>query len=468
MLKTLIVDDQAAVRTALEVLFDLHGLPVLVAGSPREALELVASEDVGVVVQDMNFTEATTAGHEGLQLLRDIKRMDPDLPVVAMTAWTSLEMAVQLIKEGASDYLAKPWDDTKLVNTVKNLLRMRELSQENTRLRAGGARVRAELARKHDLRGVLYTSPAMHEVVSLVVKVAPADVPVLITGPNGAGKEQVAEMVQANSRRADRPFVKVNCGGLPDQLLEAELFGAEPGAYTGATKLRVGRFEEAHGGTLFLDEIGNLSLTGQAKLLRVLQLGEYQRLGSNVTRKVDVRVISATNVNLRRAIQEGTFREDLYFRLAVIEVNLPALKDRPEDVPVLAEHFLRKHQPEGEALRLSAGAQQALLAHDWPGNVRELQNRLQRAVLVRKGATLEAADLGLSEGGHPVKPTAEPAPASAPLSADETAERAAVERALAEAGGVVSRAAAQLGLSRQAFYRRMERLGLSVERRLKG
>jgi len=468
MLKTLIVDDQAAVRTALEVLFDLHELPMLVAGSPREALELVASEDVGVVVQDMNFTEATTSGHEGLQLLRDLKRLDPDLPVVAMTAWTSLEMAVRLIKEGASDYLAKPWDDTKLVNTVKNLLRLRELALENTRLRAGGARVRAELARKHDLRGVLYTSPAMHEVVSLVVKVAPADVPVLITGPNGAGKEQVAEMVQANSRRKERPFVKVNCGGLPDQLLEAELFGAEAGAYTGATKLRVGRFEEAHGGTLFLDEIGNLSMAGQAKLLRVLQLGEYQRLGSGVTRKVDVRVISATNVNLPRAIQEGTFREDLYFRLAVIEVGLPALKDRPEDVPLLAEHFLARYQPEGEAVKLGAGARQALLAHDWPGNVRELQNRIQRAVLVRKGATLEAADLGLSEGGHPIKPASEPPPASLPLSADEAAERAAVEQALADARGVVSRAAAQLGLSRQAFYRRLERLGLSVERRLRG
>jgi DNA-binding NtrC family response regulator len=468
MLKTLIVDDQPAVRTALEVLLDLHGLPVLVAGSPREALDLVASEDVGVVVQDMNFTEATTSGHEGLQLLRDIRRLDPDLPVVAMTAWTSLEMAVQLIKEGASDYLAKPWDDTKLVNTVKNLLRLRELSLENTRLRAGGARARAELARKHDLRGVIYASPAMHEVVSLVVKVAPADVPVLITGPNGAGKEQVAEMVQANSRRRDRPFVKVNCGGLPDQLLEAELFGAEPGAYTGATKLRVGRFEEAHGGTLFLDEIGNLSLTGQAKLLRVLQLGEYQRLGSSVTRKVDVRVISATNVNLPRAIQEGTFREDLYFRLAVIEVGLPALKDRPEDVPLLAEHFLHKYQPEGEEVHLSAGARQALLAHDWPGNVRELQNRIQRAVLVRKGVTLEAADLGLSESGLPGRPAAEPPPPAAPPSSDEAAERAAVEQALAEARGVVSRAAAQLGLSRQAFYRRMERLGLSVERRLRG
>jgi DNA-binding NtrC family response regulator len=466
MLRTLIVDDQAAVRTALEVLFDLHGLPTLVASSPRQALDLVASEDVGVVVQDMNFTEATTSGHEGMQLLRDIKRLDPDLPVVLMTAWTSLELAVQLIKEGASDYLAKPWDDTKLVNTVKNLLRLRELSLENTRLRAQGTRARAELARKHDLRGVIYASPAMHEVVSLVMKVAPSDVPVLVTGPNGAGKEQVAEMVQANSRRKDKPFVKVNCGGLPDQLLEAELFGAEPGAYTGATRLRVGRFEEAHGGTLFLDEIGNLSLAGQSRLLRVLQLGEFQRLGSNVTRRVDVRVISATNVDLPKAIQAGTFREDLYFRLAVIEVNLPALKDRPEDVPLLAEHFLSRFQPEGEVLQLGPGARQALLAHDWPGNVRELHNRLQRAVLVRKSAVLTALDLGLSEGGAPERATG--GGMASGLTPEETDERALVEQALAEAGGVVSRAAAQLGLSRQALYRRMERLGLSLERRLKG
>jgi DNA-binding NtrC family response regulator len=468
MLRTLIVDDQPAVRTALEVLFDLHGLPTLVASSPREALALVSSEDVGVVVQDMNFTEATTSGHEGMQLLRDLKRLDPDLPVVLMTAWTSLELAVQLIKGGASDYLAKPWDDTKLVNTVKNLLRLRELSLENTRLRAQGTRARAELARKHDLRGLIYASPAMHEVVSLVVKVAPSDVPVLVTGPNGAGKEQVAEMVQANSRRKDKPFVKVNCGGLPDQLLEAELFGAEPGAYTGATRLRVGRFEEAHGGTLFLDEIGNLSLAGQARLLRVLQLGEFQRLGSNVTRRVDVRIISATNVDLPRAIQAGTFREDLYFRLAVIEVGLPALKDRPEDVPLLAEHFLGRFQPEDEVLQLGPGARQALLAHDWPGNVRELHNRLQRAVLVRKSAVLTALDLGLSEGGAPARTTDSGAPPpTSDLTPEETDERAQVEQALAEAGGVVSRAAAQLGLSRQALYRRMERLGLSLERRLK-
>jgi DNA-binding NtrC family response regulator len=463
MSKVLIVDDQPAVRTALEVLLDLEGLEVLTAASPREALELVAREDVGVVVQDMNFTAATTSGSEGVALLRELKRLDPQLPVVLMTAWTSLETAVQLVKEGASDYLAKPWDDQKLLATVKNLLRLREVQQENTRLRAGGERARAALAGRYDLRGLVYASPAMHEVVSLVARVAPADVPVLLTGPNGAGKEGLAEMVQANSRRRAGPFVKVNCGGLPDALLDAELFGAEAGAYTGATRARAGRFEEAHGGTLFLDEVGNLSLAGQAKLLRVLQTGEFQRLGSNATRRADVRLVSATNLDLPRAIRAGTFREDLYFRLAVIEVQVPALRERAEDVVPLAEHFLQAFA-EGAPVRFSPRARSALLAHDWPGNVRELRNRVQRAVLVRGADLLEARDLGLTEGGAP-EPGAVPLP---PEEAPDEGERQAVQRALEEAGGVVSRAAAQLGVSRQALYRRMERLGLTLERRLKG
>ena len=469
MSKVLIVDDQPAVRTALEVLLDLHGIETLSAASPEAALALVAEEEVGVVLQDMNFAAATTSGEEGAKLLADIHGLDPELPVVLMTAWASLEMAVQLVKQGASDYLAKPWDDAKLVTTVKNLLRLREVQQENTRLRARSAHARAALASRFDLRGILYASPQMHEVVSLVARVAPADVPVLLTGPNGAGKEQLAEMVQANSRRKDRPFVKVNCGGLPDTLLEAELFGAEAGAFTGATKARPGRFEEANGGTLFLDEIGNLSLAGQAKLLRVLQTGEFQRLGSNVTRKADVRVVSATNVDLPKAIREATFREDLYFRLAVIEIQVPALRERVEDIPLLAEHFLRAFSEDGERLRLGAPAMAALQAHDWPGNVRELRNRVQRAVLVRAGEELRPAELGLSEAGVPVQ-SSDAAAVSVPAdqgNATSEAERRELEAALAAAGGVVSRAATQLGISRQAFYRRLERLGISLERRLR-
>jgi len=389
VLKVLVVDDQPAVCTALELLFELQGIPTLVANDPERALSLIASEDIGAVVQDMNFRRDATDGEEGAKLLRSIKRLDPDLPVLIMTAFTSLEAAVQLIKEGASDYIAKPWDDDKLVSTVNNLVRLRELSQENTRLRAQGLRARHELAGSYDLCGLVYASLQMHEVVSLAVKVARSDAAVLITGPNGAGKERLALIIQANSRRRDKPFVQVNAGGLPDDLLEAELFGAEAGAYTGAKKLRIGRFEEANGGTLFLDEIGNLSPNGQMKLLRVLQTGEFQRLGSNATRKTDVRLISATNANLPRLIQQGQFREDLYFRLNVIELAIPALRDRPDDIEPLAELLLHNHATADhrENLVLGRDAKQALLDHEWPGNVRELDNRIQRAVLVAKPAT---------------------------------------------------------------------------------
>jgi DNA-binding NtrC family response regulator len=459
MVKVLVVDDQQSVCTALEVLFDLHGMQTITAGSPEEAIDAIEREDIGVVIQDMNFRQGTTSGNEGVELMRSIRRIDPDVPIVLMTAFTSLEMAVQLIKEGANDYLAKPWDDSKLVATVKNLMRLRELSQENMRLVAQGRRARQELARRYDLRGLVYQSPQMQEVVSLAVRVAGANVPVLITGPNGSGKEKVAEIVQANSRRNDKPFVRVNSGGLPDTLLDAELFGAEAGAYTGATKTRMGRFEEAHGGTLFLDEIGNLSPNGQMKLLRVLQTGEFQRLGSNVTRKSDVRVISATNINLAAAIEAGSFREDLYFRLNVIEVQVPALRDRPDDIVPLAEFFVKEGiAGSEESVTLSEEARQALVAHEWPGNVRELQNKVQRSLLVRRSAVIQADDLGLAPGHVTAPGSSEP-----PLLGVDS-ERAEIEKALREARGVVARAAAQLGMSRQALYRRMERVGIALER----
>jgi DNA-binding NtrC family response regulator len=476
VLKVLVIEDQPAVCTALELLFDLHGMPTLVANEPERALALIASEDIGAVVQDMNFHRGATSGEEGLDLLRAIRRLDPDLPVLIMTAFTSLESAVQLMKEGASDYIAKPWDDQKLVSTMKNLVRMRELSQENTRLRAQRSLARQELSKTYDLCGLVYESPQMHEVVSLAVKVARSDAAILITGPNGAGKERVAQIVQRSSLRRDKPFVQVNAGGLPDELLEAELFGAEAGAYTGAKKLRTGRFEEADGGTVFLDEIGNLSASGQMKLLRVLQTGEFQRLGSNATRKTDVRLISATNANLPQAIRQGRFREDLFFRLNVIELAVPALRDRPDDIAPLAQFFLTRHAARDGAKPVALGpeARQALLDHDWPGNVRELENRVQRAVLVAKTAVVTPADLGLEgsptasvRSSSPSTPQSAPRPRYEASSIDDASERAEVERLLSESRGVVAKAAAQLGISRQAFYRRMERLGIELERRPK-
>ena len=464
-MKVLVVDDQRAICTALEVLFELHGIETLVANGPADVLDLIASEDIGVVVQDMNFTANRTTGEEGVALFRAMRALDADLPVLLMTAWTSLEMVVALIKEGAVDYFAKPWDDQKLVTTVKHLLQLRELGQENTRMRARSRRARHSLEVRHDLCGLVYASEAMHAVVSLAVSVAPSEAPILITGPNGAGKEKLAEIVQANSRRKDKPFVKVNAGGLPDELLEAELFGAEAGAFTGATKARLGRFEAAHGGTLFLDEIGNLSRVGQQKLLRVLQTGEFERLGSSATRKVDVRIISATNVDLARAIALGAFREDLYFRLNVIELRVPALADRPEEIITLAERFAAGFAAEGTApASLSPAAREALVTYEWPGNVRELQNRIQRATLVCTTGTIQPQDLGL-DANPPAKRAEEPQPPQVDGGEDTGPEHLAIKDALIRAGGVVSKAAADLGMSRQALYRRMERLDIVLERR---
>jgi DNA-binding NtrC family response regulator len=478
MLKVLIIDDQPAVRTALETLLEVHGVPTLSVSGPDQALDLLATEDIGAVVQDMNFTQENTDGAEGASLFRRIRALDPDMPVLLMTAWTALEAAVTLIKEGAADYIAKPWDDDKLVRTVKNLVNLRSLRQENTRLRAQGSRARRALADKNDLCGVIYASPQMHEVVRLATSIAPSDVPVLITGPNGSGKEKLAEIVQANSRRKDRPFVRVNVGALPENLFEAELFGAEAGAYTGAAKLRVGRFEAADGGTLFLDELGTLPLPAQAKLLRVLQTGEFERLGSSVTRKANVRLISATNADLPRAIAAGQFREDLYFRLNVIELFVPPLCDRPDDIAPLADHFLTifAAKENRAGMRFGDDALTALANHDWSGNVRELANRVQRAVLVQLGEAITAGDLGLSpSAGRPSRPTpgpqsplsasSSPSPSPRPTDPASESERAAIQEALVRAGGVVAKAAAEMGLSRQALYRRMERLGIVMERR---
>jgi DNA-binding NtrC family response regulator len=464
--RVLIVEDQPAVAKALQLLLEVHDIPVVVATTPDEALALVDREELGVVLQDMNFIAGATSGEEGLSLFRRIREIDPDLPVLAITAWTSLQTAVQMVKEGAADYMAKPWDDDKLLSSVRNLLRMRALSLENERLKRENDRARQNLAARYDLCGMVYQSEAMHRVVALAGQVAAADVPVLITGPNGAGKEMIAEIIQKNSRRRTGPFVKVNAGAIPNELLEAELFGAEPGAYTGAVKRRIGMFEAAHRGTLFLDEIGNLSPAGQTKLLRVLQSGELNRVGSSETLKVDVRILAATNADLRTAIAAGRFREDLFFRLNVIEIEVPPLCERPEDVLPLALGFLQRFSgPDGEK-QLSAAARAALYEHSWPGNVRELMNCIRRAVLVAPGAEIAREDLGLKNGGAGAEGRADLAlPAEAVTGARQ--ERQRIERLLRECDGMVSKAAAKLGVSRQALYRQMQRLGITLERRPK-
>ena len=438
----LVVDDNPSVAAALDVLFSLHDYRTLRAESPEAALALLAREPVDLVIQDMNFTGDTTSGEEGEALFRAIRAAHPDLPVILLTAWTHLEAAVDLVKAGAADYLAKPWDDRKLLASVGNLAELGQANRALADCARRDQRQRSQLEQGFDLRGLVWADPAMERVLCLATQVARADVPVLVTGPNGSGKEKIAEILQANSSVKDGPFVTLNCGALPSELVEAELFGAEAGAYTGAGKAREGKFEAADGGTLFLDEIGNLPLEGQVKLLRVLETGRFSRLGSNREKQVKVRVISATNADLPAMIREGRFREDLYYRLNLIEIRIPPLAERPRDILPLARHFLAPGKT------LSEGAVHALQRHTWPGHVRELKNTVQRACLLSAGSEIQAGELGLA-----VQP--------APSVQEPELDRASIERALASAGGVVAQAAAELGLSRQALYRRMERLGIA-------
>jgi len=437
----LVIDDSEAVRTALDVLLSMHGARVLGADSAAGGLDLLAREAVDLVVQDMNFRREATSGEEGVALFRQIRAQYPELPVILLTAWTHLETAVELVKAGASDYVAKPWDNARLLTTVRNLLDLHAARAENRAIRRRRAAARSELAARFELNGLVYESEAMHALVATAARVAHADVPILISGPNGAGKEVIADVVQANSTVKKGPYVKVNVGALPDTLMEAELFGTEAGAFTGA-KARIGRFEAADGGTIFLDELGNLSAQGQAKLLRVLQTGEYERLGSNTTRRTRARVIAATNASLPQLIRDGKFREDLFYRLNVIELEVPPLAARPEDVVPLAQHFLEP------GFTLSPDALRALVRYNWPGNVRELRNAIHRACLLSVDNVVTAKSLAL-----PV--AAEPADGS-------NVDRQAIEQALLLADGVVAHAARDLGLSRQALYRRMEKLGLKA------
>jgi DNA-binding NtrC family response regulator len=442
MRTVLVIDDNPAVAQALSLLFGLHDIRTLTATTPQKGLATLAHERVDLVIADMNFSADTTSGEEGATLFRAVRASQPDLPVVLLTAWTHLESAVQLVKAGAADYIGKPWDNDKLLATVENLLELAETNRERQRLQEEQRRRRERLAERYDLCGIVFASDAMERVVELACRVARSDVRVLITGPNGAGKERIAQIVHANSAVHGGPFVAVNCGAIPSELIEAELFGAEAGAYTGAGRARAGRFEAANGGTLFLDEIGNLPLAGQVKLLRVLETGQYEMLGSSKTRTAQVRILSATNADLSALIREGRFREDLYYRLNVIDIAVPPLADRPADILPLGRHFL------GDSLQLSEDAAAALQAHDWPGNVRELRNSIERAKLLARDSIVASADLNL------------PAPQRAvPREADHFS-REVLEASLRESGGNISRAAQSLGLSRQALYRRLERFNL--------
>jgi DNA-binding NtrC family response regulator len=446
MRTVLVIDDNPAVETALRVLFRRRDIHLLSAATPERGLARLAHEHIDLLIADMNFSADTTSGQEGIALFRTVKANYPNLPVILFTAWTSLESAVQLIRAGAADYIAKPWDNNKLLAAVEKLLALSEDAQEK---RLGRRGRREQLARRYHLEETVFESEVMARAVELACRVASAPVPVLITGPNGAGKDRIAKIIHANSAVSSGPFVAINCGALPGELVEAELFGAEAGAYTGANRGRVGRFELAHKGSLFLDEIGDLPLSGQGKLLRVLETGQYEPLGSSHTRSTTARIISATNADLSGMIQESRFRKDLYYRLNLIEINVPSLAERADDILPLAEHFL------GRNLQLADDARAALLQHHWPGNVRELRNTIERAKLLATDNIVRAADLTLP----PQQPSTAP-PVDALSGEAEKLTREDIEASLRHADGNISRAAQRLGISRQALYRRMERFGL--------
>jgi DNA-binding NtrC family response regulator len=447
--RILIADDQPDVLEALRLLLKGEGFGIETATSPAGIVNAVRDKDVDAVLMDMNYARDTTSGREGLDLIQQVSAMDPSLPVVVMTAWGSVDGAVEAMRRGARDYVEKPWDNARLVATLRAqvelgraLRRTARLEQENSRLRADG------------LPQMIAESRAMQPVLRMMERVGPSGAAVLITGEHGTGKDVVARWLHASSPRAARAMVTVNAGAIADGILESELFGHVKGAFTDARADRVGAFELADGGTLFLDEIGTMPLEQQAKLLRVLQTGEFQRVGTSKTRRVDVRVVSATNTDIPQAVGEGRFREDLLFRLNTVEIHLPPLRDRREDIPPLAMFFLQRTatQYRKHLTGFDPDAIKALLAYPWPGNIRELEHTLERAVLLSGGTTIGAEDLALRG-----RVSASVAMEEMSL---EDAEQLLIRKALARCDGNVSRAAEALGLSRSALYRRLERYGL--------
>ncbi len=447
--RILVADDQPDVLEALRMLGKAHGLDVRTATSPAAALAVVEREDLDVCLLDLNYARDTTSGREGLDLLARVRAIAPDVPVVVMTAWGSIEGAVEAMQRGARDYLQKPWDNARLIATLTTHVELARALRAQRRLEGEAAR-----RRRDEMPELVAESRAMQAAARLLERVAASGAAVLITGEHGTGKEVAARWLHAASARAERPFVAVNAGGLGEGVLESELFGHVKGAFTDARADRAGCFELADSGTLFLDEIANMPLAQQARLLRVLETGEFHPVGSSRARTVDVRVIAATNADVARAAAEGRFREDLLYRLNTVEVRLPPLRERKEDIPKLAALFLARHAARtGQARRFTGDAMAALLAHPWPGNVRELVHVVERASLLAEPGSAEigVADLVLRprEAGARIEDMTL-----------EAAERHLIERALAAHGGNVAEAAKALGVSRSALYRRLTTLGI--------
>lgn len=419
----LIVDDNPDILDALDLLLSLHDYQVSQASTIKEAVLAASRQQIDLIIQDMNFSDGTTSGEEGKKLFYTLSGAHPNIPIIIITAWGSIETAIELVKAGAGDYLPKPWNDKKLLETIAN-----HISNSSPKCQ--------QVADQSPQPNFIYHSLEMASLVEMAGKVALSDISALITGPNGAGKEKLADYIHAQSARASAPFVKINMGAIPQDLMEAELFGAEKGAFTGADSIRQGRFETADGGTVFLDEIGNLSLLGQMKLLRVLQTGEFERLGSSQTIQVDVRVVSATNADLLSAIRQGQFREDLYYRLNMVELKLLPLAKRKADILPLARHFI------GDNHELSRDAEQYLQSHNWPGNVRELENACKRALVFASSQVITSTDL------------------SAQSQQTQYDEQTHLRQVLEKHQWTIAHAATELGMSRQTLYRRIEKYNL--------
>jgi DNA-binding NtrC family response regulator len=456
MPRILIADDQQDVLEALRLLLKGEGFEAEAVKSPTAVLQSLNSREYDAALIDLNYTRDTTSGQEGLTLLERIRAIDSNLPVVVMTAWGSVDLAVEAMRRGARDFIQKPWENARLLSVLRTQIELGHALRKGERLEEENRALRDSDPAAGNLPALIAESMAMKNVLEVVKRIGPSDANVLVTGENGTGKEVVARSLHFYSPRSAKPLVAVNASALAEGLFESELFGHVRGAFTDAKTDRVGRFELADNGTLFLDEIANVPLNLQPKLLRVLETGEFERVGSSKTKKVNVRLLSATNSDMREEISNGRFRQDLFFRLNTVEIHLPPLRERREDIPALAQHFLKQH---GRRYRrniagLSLESERALFEHSWPGNVRELDHVIERAVLMATGDRINATDLGLSVRQHGA---AERRLEEMSL---EDVERLLIKRTLSRFDGNANRAAEALGLSRSAFYRRLQKYGL--------
>ncbi len=447
MNKVLIVDDQLDVRMSASIALSNHGFSCIEADSPLQAMQIVITDKIDLILLDMNYSSDTTSGQEGLTFLQQLQSKNINVPVVVMTAWASVDIAVQAMQLNAVDFIEKPWKNTRLVAIVKQQISSAQLHRENARYTA--------LSKPSTSQDYLVKSPAMLELLAKAKRAAPTDANILLTGENGTGKSLLANYIHQHSNRADNRFVSVNMGAIPESLFESELFGHKKGAFTDAKENRLGRFDIASDGTLFLDEIGTLGANLQSKILRVLESGEYEVVGSSQTEKTNARIISATNANLEQMIASEGFRRDLLFRLNTIELHIPPLRERPEDITLLAEHLLTKHATKyhrGE-MSLSSAAHAAILQHPWIGNVRELSHSIERAVIMSEHNELDVNALSLNNHS-------ENTPQNWPLMTLDESEKRTLIAAIKHFQGNVIEAGEYLGMSKSAIYRRLEKFAI--------